>query len=99
MEATVWQLRFDLASARALLWVAPASGTGEVEPDVHLYLGDRYRRLADHHFRHGRRGRAERLDAKARWHLRLGGGDDLPPAAALAMPVPPRPTFTRAIGI
>jgi hypothetical protein len=100
MKATsAWEIRFDLISARALLWVVTASCPGEVEPEVHRYLGERYRRLAAHHFRHGRRRKGERLEAKARWHLRLGGGDDIPPAAALAMPAPPRATLTQAIGI
>jgi len=41
---------------------------------------------------------AQRLEAKAKRYLDLGGGDPRPPAAALAMPIPPRPSFTAAIG-
>ena len=98
-STSVWQLRIDLVSARALLWVATASGTGEVKPEVYRYLGDRYRRLADHQVRRGRPRTAERLAAKARWYFRLGGEEDPPPTAAAAMPAPPRPRFTRAIGM
>ena len=94
----VWRIRIDVASTRMLLWVATASRVGEVKPEVHRYLGDRYSRLAHHHSHRGHYRRAERLEAKARWHLRLGGGDDPTPSAALAMPVPRRPTLTRAIG-
>jgi hypothetical protein len=94
----MWRIRIDLASARVLLWVATASRAGEVKPEVHRYLGDRYWRLAHHHFHRGHNRWAERLESKARWHLRLGGGDDPTPSAALAMPVPRRPTLTRAIG-
>jgi hypothetical protein len=96
---STWQLQFDRASTDALLWKATASATGEVKPEIQRYLGDWYRRLADHHFRSGRLGRAERLNAKARWRLRLGGRDEGFPALVLAMPVQPSPAFTGAIGI
>lgn len=100
-QISAWQLRLELVSSRALLWVATASGTGNVRREVHRYLSDRYRRLAVHYNSRGRSRRAARLWTKARWHFRHGGGGDLgppPPAGALAMPIPEPPTFTRAIG-
>jgi hypothetical protein len=42
--------------------------------------------------------RARLLRAKAERHFRASGWDPLPPAAAMAMPIPQRPTFTEAIG-
>jgi hypothetical protein len=100
-QPSAWDLRLDLVSSRALLWVATASGTGSVRREVHRYLSDRYQRLAVHHNARGHSRSAARLWTKARWHFRLGGGGDLgphPPAGALAMPIPEPPTFTRAIG-
>jgi hypothetical protein len=100
-QPSAWDLRLDLVSTRALLWVATASGTGNVRREVHRYLSDRYQRLAVHYNTRGRRRRAARLWTKARRHFRLGGGGDLgphPPAGALAMPIPEPPTFTRAVG-
>src|SRR2546425_10037222 len=93
-EISPWVLRLDLVSGRALLWVVEVLRAGEAHPEVYLYLADRYWRLAAHCERRGRSRRAQRLAAKARHYL----GDPLPPAAALAMPVPRRPSFTAAIG-
>jgi hypothetical protein len=100
-QPSVWDLRLDLVSSRALLWVVTASGTGKVRREVHQYLSDRYQRLAIHHNARGRSRRAARLWTKARRHFRLGGGGDIgphPPKGALAMPIPEPPTFLRAVG-
>ena len=59
---------------------------------------DRYARLAHHHRRLGHAGRANSLWAKSLRHWHWGGGDPIPPTAALAMPIPRRPTFARAMG-
>ncbi len=98
LEPRAWQLRVGLATAHALLLVVDARGNAKLKPDVHLYFADRYFRLARHHHRRGNTRRENVLLEKARRHLDLGGGDPLPPAAALAMPVPRRPTFVEAIG-
>jgi hypothetical protein len=37
-QPSAWDLRLDLVSSRALLWVATASGTGKVRREVHQYL-------------------------------------------------------------
>ena len=84
----VWELRYDVWSIRVLAAVAIARRAGTLKPDVHLFLGDRYQRLADHHGRRGARTRARRLAEKARWHYAQAGFDDFPHAAAMAMPVP-----------
>jgi len=95
---SVWLLRFDVVWVLALLNLASASRKGEPTPEVHLFLSDRYWRLAEYHSNKRAVQRAKRLRAKAEYHLRLGGWDPLPPAVAMAMPVPSRPTFTEAIG-
>jgi hypothetical protein len=55
---------------------------------VHLFLADRYGRLAKHHHRLGHEERARVLDRKAETHFRLGGGIEPSPAAAMALPRP-----------
>jgi hypothetical protein len=84
---SVWQVRWDIASTWALVRFVRPFGERELRPEVHLFLADRYSRLAQHHRRGGHAGRALALERKAQEHLRLGGGD-LPPAVAIAMPVP-----------
>ena len=96
---SLWQLRFDVVWVLGLLSLASAGRKTEPKPEVHLYLGDRYWRLAEYHSKRRATQKAERLRAKAEHHLRMGGWDPLPPAAAMAMPVPRRPTFTEAIGL
>jgi hypothetical protein len=93
---SAWRLRGDVLLGRVLLVVAGTATDGDVHPDVYLYLADRYRRLADHHFRRGRRVRADRLAAAATRYGALGGWDP-PPGAALAMPLPRCPSFTAAV--
>ena len=97
MRDNAWQLRFDLVTAQALLWVALVGRDAEPTPQAHLYLFDRYRRLADHKRRLGRVEAARRLQAKADEHYRAAGGDDPPKAAAMAMPRPRSWTFTNAV--
>jgi hypothetical protein len=65
-KPSAWNLRLDLVSTRTLLWVATASGTGNVRREVHQYLSDRYQHLAVHHNACGRTRRAARLWTKAR---------------------------------
>lgn len=89
-----WRLRWDLASTHVLVWLAHPSAGGELRPEVHLFLADRYGRLARHHQRLGHPKRAVALDHKAEEHFRLGGGDWPPPAVAMAMPLP-RPKVLR----
>jgi hypothetical protein len=69
-----------------------------LRPEVHRYFADRYARLAYHHRRLGHTARANSLWAKSLRHWHWGGGDPIPPTAALAMPAPRRPTFARAMG-
>ena len=97
-EGSVWQVRWDIASTWALVRFVDPLGNRELRPEVHLFLADRYERLAEHHRRAGRSRRARTLEQKAQEHFRLGGGD-LPPAVAAAMPASPRTTSVRAIGV
>lgn len=95
---SILKLHADVAWVLALLWIAKAGRSGEPQPQVHYYLGDRYWRLSERYKTRGSIRKAHLLRAKAELHLRAGGWDPLPPAAAMAMPIPRRPTFTEAIG-
>jgi hypothetical protein len=93
---SAWRLRYDLISVRAMLLLVGGSGRDDLRPEVHLFLADRYDRLAAHLARHGRVARANQLSQKAEWHYAHGGYDDYPRAAAMAMPVPRPRLFTDA---
>ena len=93
-----WWLRYDLLSVRLMLLLVGAIAQEDLRPEVHLYLGDRYERLARHLARRGLNARATRLSDKARWHYARSGLDDFPRAAAMAMPVPRPRIFTDARG-
>jgi hypothetical protein len=98
-EESALQLRFDLVVALALLAAAKAGRPGRPTPDVCFYLGDRYLRFAELHKRRGSIRKARRLRSKADKYLSGAGPWRGPPhAAAMAMAVPRRPTFTEAIG-
>ena len=58
-----WGLRGDLVVTNVLLWVVSVRGTGEPKPEVHLYLYERYWRLAEYY---ERRGRGRRLGASTK---------------------------------
>jgi hypothetical protein len=96
-EPSAWRLRLDIGTTHALVWIANPTGRRLLNPEVHLYLADRYGRLARHHRLHGNARRAERLERKAERHFELGGGDAPRPAAAMAMPIPRPPTFVDAV--
>jgi hypothetical protein len=97
-EESILKLQADLAWILALVWIAKAGRSGEPQPQVHYYLGDRYWRLSERYKEKGSIRRAQFLRTKAERHLRASGWDPLPPAAAMAMLIPKRPTFTEAIG-
>ena len=84
-EASVWQLRWDVASTKALEWLVHPAVLEVTHPEVHLFLADRYGRLARYHSRRGHSRRANELDLKAAKHFRLGGGYEPPPAIAAAV--------------
>lgn len=96
---STWQARLDIFWVLCLVRFFTFGREGEARPEVHLFLGDRYRRLADYHAEKGAERKAARLRARAKHHLALGGWNPtLPPAMAMALPVPQRPTLTQAIG-
>jgi len=92
-----WGLRGDLIITNAILWVAGAGRVGEPKPEVHLYLYDRYSRLAEHYDHRGNKKKALRLRAKAKAHYNRSGHTGPPFAAAMAMPRPRSPFFTWAV--
>ena len=93
-----WRVQGDVAWGRALLSIATMHEGAAVRPEVYLFPGDRYWRLARRHFVRGRQKNAQRLVRKARLYFRAGGGPDPPPLAAASMPIPKTPSFTSAIG-
>ena len=102
-EATIidlswWRLQADVAWGRVLLSIATMHEGAIIRPEIYLFLGDRYWRLARRHFLRGRQKGAERLVRKARLYFRQGGGPDPPPLAAASMPIPEAPSFTAAVG-
>lgn len=92
--ASMWSLRLDLATARALVWLASVGRDAELTPEAHAYLCDRYHRLADCYRRRGRLAAAGRAQARAEDHC---GGEGPPYAAAMAMPRPRRFVVTDAV--
>jgi len=98
-EESVFKLRIDLVVALSLLLAAKAGRPARLNSDVCFYLGDRYFRLSEHYRRSRKFKKAERLRAKAEFYFEGSGPwRDPPRAAAMAMPVPKRPTFIEAIG-
>ena len=89
---TIWRLRVDLVSAKALLFVGSSAAEEEIEPDVHLFFYDRYWRLATLYEKAGRRRRAAKLRARAEHHLSFCPRGGPPYAAASAAQVP-RPSI------
>jgi hypothetical protein len=94
-----WRLRFDLLSARFLLWIAGAGRTGDPTPEAHAYLAHCYVRLSAYHGGHADCAWPRRLWEKANFHFREAGlnPDDGPPTIAMAMPIPKPPIFTNAV--
>lgn len=96
-DAPLLVVRAELLTANMLAWLAMVQGEGELSTDAHVYLFERYQRLADHHRRHGHRRRAERLQRKADAHRDYFDGGDPPLAAAMALPRPRRWIVTDAV--
>ena len=94
---SIVRLRADLLTARVLVWIARTRQDADITPEAHIYLFDRYYRLAAYHRRRGHQVRAARLQAKADEHLVLGGGDGPPYAAAMGMPRPRAWFVTQAV--
>jgi hypothetical protein len=97
-EPSWWRLHADIAWGRSLLAIATMHERASVRPDIFLFLGDRYWRLARRHFVEGRQRDAQRLVRKARMYFMAGGGPEPPPLSAASMPIPEVPSFTWAFG-
>jgi len=82
------KLQADLAWILALVWVAKAGLSGEPQPQVHYYSAIIIGGLSERYKAKGSIRRSQFLRAKAERHLRPSGWDPLPPAAAMAMPIP-----------
>jgi hypothetical protein len=98
VELSWWRLQTDVAWGRALLAAVTMRESSVVRPEIFLFLGDRYWRLARRHFLEGRQKNAERLVRKARMYFRSGGGPNPPPLGVASMPIPERPSFALAVG-
>jgi hypothetical protein len=83
----LWRIYLDLLTAWALLGIAPGAAV-LLSAEDHGFLAERYAQLSARWRRVGWRARADALAARAERHLDAAGGDDLPPAVAMAMPRP-----------
>ena len=83
----LWAIYGDLLAAWVLLRVAPAAAE-RLSTEDHRFLAERYAQLAARWRRIGWRSHADALAIKAERHIDAAGGDDLPPAVAVAMPRP-----------
>ena len=95
-EDAVWPLRQELLWAHALVWIAQHARGGELLPEVHLFFADRYGRLARCYSRRGNTRKARLYDDLAAFHWNASGPNQ-PEANAAVMPVPARPSLTRAV--
>lgn len=98
-DESAFRLRYDVVSARVLIWLARrVNQGGDLTASARVYLFDRYSRLAQHHRRHGRASRADRLEDTARRYAPDAGDDGPPFAAAMGMPRPHQWVLTSARG-
>jgi hypothetical protein len=81
-------LRWEIASTLLLLQLARPFEPEEVRPSVHVYLAERYFKLAAYHRARGRVARADRAIAHATHHWMVGGPPDLPPVAEMRLGLP-----------
>ncbi|HEV7766038.1 MAG TPA: hypothetical protein VGQ76_13620 [Thermoanaerobaculia bacterium] len=88
-RSTVVRLHWQLAWSRVLLWIASFGRPVTPTPEVHFYLADLHFQLAFAYEALGRAMKARRHRAIANQHAAAGPPADLPPAVAVAMPVPP----------
>lgn len=87
-RSTVVSLQWQLAWSRALLWIASFGRPVTPTPEVHYYLADLHFQLASAYDALRQPEKAQRHRAIANKHAAAGPPADLPPAVAVAMPVP-----------
>ena len=97
-QDSMWRLRLDLASAKALMLVGSSPAEEDVDPNIHLFFYDRYWRLASLHEKAGRKRRAAALRARAEHHFGFCRGGGPPYQAAMAAPAPRPSIRTLAFG-
>jgi hypothetical protein len=73
-------------------------GAATVQPEVHCLLVDCFLRMSESYRRRGRPRAARRLRRVAAWHHARSGQSDPPPAAAVALLAPRKPSFVWAVG-
>jgi hypothetical protein len=88
-RTTVIHLHWQLGWSRVLLWIASFGRPVEPTPEVHYYLADLHFQLASQYDALGRTVKARHHRDIANQHAAAGPPGDLPPAVAVAMPVPP----------
>jgi hypothetical protein len=85
---STWRLLWDLLWGHLLLGLTRAEQRGELWPQIHRFMADRYDLLADEEKWDGRPPFADRLARAARYHAELAGRDDEDPPPACAMGLP-----------
>jgi hypothetical protein len=95
---SIWRLRLDLASAKALILVGSSPSEADIDPNVHLFFYDRYWRLASLHEKAGRTQRAAALRVRAEYHFKFCRGGGPPHEAAMAARAPRPSIRTLAFG-
>jgi hypothetical protein len=108
MADSHWSLSFDVASAKAIMWLTSVGRDAELTSELDARLFDRYSRLAEYHLKRGHADKAKRFAAQAKKHRVVDEPADGPPvggrpadgppyAAAMAMPRPRRYVYTNAV--
>ncbi len=92
-----WRLRYDIGLVTGLARVVFLGREVQLSPEFHMFLYDRYWRLAKWHEAKGHAKRSRVLKSRALRHWEETGYDRPPPAVALAMPIPMPPIFTWAV--
>jgi hypothetical protein len=92
-----WRLRCEIVFVTGLARLVFAGQSVQLSPEFHVFLYDRYWRLAKWHEARGRTRRSHVLKTRALSHWEQTDYDGPPFAGALAMPIPMPPIFTWAV--
>lgn len=97
-RSSIWRIRYELAWAKLLAWVASRSGQAALKPEIHLEFAYLYAGLCRYHQKRGALGKGDGFMMKFAHHYSRARGsgcnppgfDPPPVAVAAAMPIPLR---------